>query len=132
VKEYLIKYGMGGIVSVFSYLFGGVDAMLTATFTAILLDYVSALIVCGYEGKLNSSVGRKGMFSKLMYLVLIVAGQLVDTVLGTDYVRFGVCIFIISNEFLSVLENAGRLPNVKIPDVLRNAIEVLKNRGDKK
>lgn len=128
----ILKTIGGGIVSGLSFLFGGLDTMLLITLIFIALDYVSALTLAGYEGKVNSSVGRKGFFGKIMYLLFICVGALFDYVLGTDYVKIGVCGFIIFNEAISILENAGRMPNVKIPTVLLNAIEVLKNKGDGK
>jgi toxin secretion/phage lysis holin len=131
MKLDLIKYGVGGVISALSTHFGGFDSMLMAAFGAILLDYISAFIVCGYEGKLNSSVGRKGMYSKLMYFVLIAAGYLLDFILHTHYVLGGCCVFVISNELLSILENCGRIPGFKVPKVIKDAIEVLNNKGDK-
>jgi toxin secretion/phage lysis holin len=106
--------------------------MVSVALLCILLDYISAFILCFSTGKLNSSVGRKGVAGKLMYFLLIFIGYLLDYLLKTDYVMSGVCIFVIANELVSILENAGRIPGVKVPDVLKNAIEVLKNKGERK
>lgn len=131
MKLEIIKYGLGGIISALSVKIGGFNAMVLVALATILLDYISAFVLCFATGILNSSVGRKGLAGKFMYFILILCGFLMDYLLKTHYVMNGSCVFIISNEILSIVENAGQIPGVKIPTVLKNAIEVLKNKGDK-
>ena len=47
--------------------------------------------------------------------------------IGTSYLRDGVCIAFIVNEVISITENAG-LMGVPIPAVITNAIAVLKKK----
>lgn len=128
MKEELLKYGSGGAISLLSFQIGGFNAMVIVALSTILLDYLSAFILSFALGKLNSSVGRKGLAGKLMYFILIFIGFLLDYLLQTNYVMNGCCVFIIANEIVSILENAGRIPGVKIPTVLQNAIQILKEK----
>ena len=69
---------------------------------------------------------RKGM----MLLIVLVAVRL-DLLMGTDYLRDAVCITFVANEALSIIENAG-LMGVPLPEMLRNAIDILGKSAEKK
>lgn len=51
--------------------------------------------------------------------------------LGTSYIRDAVCIAFMVNELISIIENAG-IPGIPIPDTVKNAIEILKIKGENK
>ena len=54
-----------------------------------------------------------------------------DQLTQTNYLRDAVCIGFILNEAVSILENAG-LMGVKIPEVLRSRIDVLRKEEQSK
>jgi phage-related holin len=57
---------------------------------------------------------------------------LVDRALGDAHLfRDAAIFFFLANELLSVIENAGRI-GVPIPPVLRQAVEVLRGKGEQK
>ena len=66
----------------------------------------------------------------MMLLIVLVAVRL-DLLMGTDYLRDAVCIAFIANEALSIVENAG-LMGVPLPEMLRNAIDILGKSAEKK
>ena len=79
------------------------------------------------------SVHRWGRIWGLTLLVLIVAYPIavrLDLLMGTNYLRDAVCIAFIANEALSILENAG-LMGMPIPEVLRQAIDILNGKAEK-
>ena len=125
----------GTIVS----LLGGWDSALATLICCIILDYLTGLIVAGVfnnsnkteTGALESRAGLKGLCRKIMIILLVGLAYRLDLLLGTDYIRYTVIIGFISNEVLSLIENAG-LMGVPIPNVIKRAVDVLKNKENNK
>lgn len=129
-KYWKIIVPLGG--GALSYLFGGWSILLQVLCMLVIADYVTGLIASGVEGKLSSKVGFKGIFKKVMLFVIVVVAHYVDVVMHTDSaIRDAACLFYISNELLSILENAGRA-GVPVPDAVSKAIKVLQSKGDDK
>ena len=57
-------------------------------------------------------------------IFLVVAGQYLDIILKVDYFRNAVIIALITNELISLIENAS-LAGIEIP-VLSKAVEMLR------
>lgn len=128
---------MVGIGSALSYFIGGVDTMFIVLCVFLLVDYVSGVIVAVVfknstkteTGKLNSSVSFKGLCKKFFVIVLVGVAHFLDIALGTNFIRGGVIVAFISNETISIIENAG-LMGIPIPTVLRKAIDILQEREE--
>ena len=128
---------MAGVGSTLSYFIGGVDTMFIVLCVFLLVDYISGVIVAlvfknstkTETGKLNSGVSFKGLCKKLFVVVLVGVAHLLDIALGTNFIRGGVVVAFISNETISIIENAG-LMGIPIPNVLRKAIDVLQEREE--
>jgi len=118
---------LGGLVG---YLWGGWSALLGILLAFVVIDYITGIIASGTEGKLSSQVGFKGIAKKIMIFILVALGHLVDKALGDgSMVQTAIIFFYLGNEGISILENAGRT-GLPIPGKLKNAIEVLKGKGD--
>lgn len=128
---------MVGIGSALSYFIGGVDTMFIVLCVFLLVDYISGVIVAVVfknstkteTGKLNSSVSFKGLCKKFFVVVLVGVAHFLDIALGTNFIRGGVVVAFISNETISIIENAG-LMGIPIPSVLRKAIDILQEREE--
>ena len=128
---------MAGVGSVLSYFIGGVDAMFIVLCVLLLVDYFSGIIVAVVfknstkreSGKLNSAVSFKGLCKKLFVVILVGVAHFLDIVLGTNFIRGGVIVAFISNETISIIENAG-LMGIHIPAVLKKAIDILQEREE--
>lgn len=128
--------GMGG--AAVSTIFGGWSEALTTLLICMVIDYITGLVVAGVfhnspkstSGALESNAGLKGLFRKAAMLLFVLIGHRLDLAVGTTYIRDAVCIAFIANEVLSLVENAG-LMGVPIPEVITNAIDVLKNKEEK-
>ena len=57
-------------------------------------------------------------------LALVAVGHQMDAVLGINYIRTALCVAFLTNEGMSILENAG-LMGIPIPTALQNALDVL-------
>ena len=114
------------------WFFGGVDGFFFVLLAFVVADYITGVMVAITEKKLSSSVGFKGIFRKIIIFVLVGVANLLDVhVLGAAAVlRTAVIFFYISNEGVSLLENAGRL-GVKYPQKLKDVLAQLHNRAEK-
>lgn len=128
---------MATIGSALSYFIGGVDTMFIALCVFLLIDYISGIVVASVfknstkteSGKLNSGASFKGLCKKVFVLMLVGVSNLLDVSLGTNFIRGGVIVAFISNETISIIENAG-LMGIPIPSVLRKAIDILKEKEE--
>lgn len=129
------KY-FNGIVAIiatfFTYLFGSWDLALQVLIVFMVLDYVTGVLYAFISNQLNSEVGFKGLVKKLMILVVLIIGVMLDRILDTGnwVFRTLVCYFYIANEGISLLENVANI-GIPIPNKIRNALEQLNKDDDK-
>lgn len=113
-----------------TYLYGGWSALLGILIAFVVTDYITGLMAAGVEGKLQSSIGYKGIARKVFIFILVAAAHLVDTALGDGHMfRDATIFFYLANELLSILENAGRV-GLPVPEVITRAVDVLKGKGE--
>ena len=114
------------------WFLGGVDGMLIALIVLMALDYLSGVMCAIEDKKLSSAVGFKGICKKVLILMLVGVANILDVnVVGSGAVLRGAVIcFYLSNEGLSLLENAAYL-GLPIPDKLREILSQLHNRKEK-
>ena len=113
------------------WFLGGVDGMLIALIVLMALDYISGVMCAIEDKKLSSAVGFKGIAKKVLILMLVGVANILDTnvVGGGAVLRGAVICFYLSNEGLSLLENAAYL-GLPIPDKLREILAQLHNRSE--
>lgn len=118
---------------------GGWDVLLQTLLFFITLDCITGLLVAGVfkrskkteRGKLDSHAGFKGICKKGAELALVLIAVRLDALAGTgQFTRMAVIAFFIGNEGISLLENFG-LMGVPYPAFLRNALDALREQGDK-
>lgn len=134
MKETLCA-AFGAVGAGIAWLFGGWDASIITLIVFMAIDYITGLIVAGVfkkseksdNGGLESRAGWKGLCRKGVTLLIVFVAVRLDLLIGTNYLRDGVCIAFIVNEVISITENAG-LMGVPIPAVITNAISVLKKK----
>ncbi|MFZ3589351.1 phage holin family protein [Bacillus sp. DJP31] len=120
------------IGSLTSYMFGGWGSLLSILTFMIVVDYFTGIIVAGIEGKISSRLGFRGIMKKIFIFVLVSVAHMIDLVLGDQHmIRDATICFYIMNEFVSIIENAGR-SGLPVPSFLINAIELLKTKANKK
>ena len=114
------------------YFLGGMDGLLIALLVFVILDYVTGVMRAIADKKLSSAVGFKGICRKVLIFALVGVGHVLDThVVGTgSALRSAVICFYLSNEGVSLLENASYL-GLPIPDKLKEILSQLHNRQDK-
>ena len=114
------------------WFLGGVDGMMIALIVLMVLDYISGVMCAIEDKKLSSAIGFKGICKKVLILMLVGVANIIDVhVVGTGAVLRGAVIcFYLSNEGLSLLENAAYV-GLPIPDILREILAQLHNRSEK-
>lgn len=111
---------------------GGCDGLLYALLAFVAIDYVTGIMCAVVDRKLSSHIGFKGIFKKVLLFALVGVGHILDTqVIGTGSVlRTAVIFFYLSNEGVSMLENAAYL-GLPIPAKLKSVLEQLHHRSKK-
>lgn len=120
---------VGGFIASF---FGGWSTGLVTLLIFMSIDYLSGLIVAGVfhnspktgTGTLESRAGWKGLCRKCMTLLFVLIAYRLDLELSTNYIRDAVIIGFMTNELISIVENAG-LMGLPLPAVITKAIDVL-------
>ena len=108
------------------WFLGECDGLMYALIAFVVADYVTGVMCAVSDKRLSSEVGFKGICRKVLIFVLVGMANILDMhVIGTGCVlRTAVLFFYISNEGVSVLENAGHL-GLPIPARLLNVLEQL-------
>ncbi len=125
----LIFAAIGGWLG---YFLGGCDGLLIALVVFTATDYITGVMCAVADRKLSSEVGFKGICRKVLIFILVGIANILDVqVIGTGSVlRTAVIFFYISNEGVSLLENAGHL-GLPIPEKLKDILEQLHDRAEK-
>ena len=125
----LIFAAVGGWLG---YFLGGCDGLLYTLLAFVVLDYITGIMCAVADHKLSSAVGFKGIFRKILIFALVGVGHLLDVqVLGVvGVLRTAVIFFYLSNEGVSLIENAAHL-GLPIPAKLKAVLEQLHDRAEK-
>lgn len=124
----LVFTGIGGWLG---YFLGGCDGLIFALIAFVVIDYITGVMCAVVDKKLSSAVGFKGICRKVLIFLLVGIANILDVeVIGTGSVlRTAVIFFYISNEGVSLLENAGHL-GLPIPVKIKDVLEQLHDRAE--
>ena len=113
------------------YFLGGYDGLLYALIVFMVVDYITGVMCAIMDKKLSSAVGFKGICRKVLILMLVGIANLLDVqVIGTGSVlRTAVIFFYLSNEGVSLLENAAHL-GLPIPEKLKAVLAQLHDKAN--
>ena len=126
-----IQMAVAAIGGWLGYFLGGMDGLMIALIVFMALDYITGLMCAIADKKLSSAVGFRGICKKVLILMLVGVAHIVDLhVVGTgDALRSAVVCFYLSNESVSMLENAAHL-GLPIPEKLKSVLAQLHGRED--
>ena len=128
----VVQAGLAGLGGFLGWFLGGMDGFLYALIAFVVLDYLTGVMCAIADKELSSNVGFKGIFRKILIFMMVGVGHLVDSqIIGDGSVlRTAVIFFYLSNEGISMLENAGHL-GLPIPEKLKDVLAQLHDRNDK-
>jgi len=135
MKEFwnTIQFVFAAIGGWLGYFLGGCDGLLYALLAFVVADYLTGVMCALNDKTLSSEVGFKGICRKVLIFILVGIANILDVqVVGTGSVlRTAIIFFYISNEGVSLLENAGHL-GLPIPVKLKAVLEQLHDRAEEK
>ena len=119
---------LGGV---FGWLLGGVDGLAYALVLFVAVDYITGVMAGIVEKKISSEVGFKGIFRKVVIFILVSIAHIIDSkILGNgSAIRTAIIFFYISNEGISILENAVRI-GIPIPQKLMDVLHQINREDD--
>jgi len=127
-----VQLGLATIGGFLGWFLGGLDGFLYALVAFVVLDYITGVMLAVLEKKLSSEIGAKGIFKKVLIFTLVGIGHIIDSHIIGDgsVIRTAVIFFYLSNEGISILENASKI-GLPIPQKLKHVLEQLHHRDDK-
>ena len=134
MKEFwnMIQMVFAAVGGWLGYYLGGCDGLLLALVAFAAADYLTGVMCAVSDRKLSSNVGFKGICRKVLIFLLVGIANILDIhVIGTGSVlRTAVIFFYISNEGVSLLENAAHL-GLPVPEKIKAVLEQLHDRAEK-
>ena len=124
----LIFAAIGGWLG---YFLGGCDGLLIALVVFAAVDYITGVMCAVSDRELSSEVGFRGICRKVLIFILVGAANILDAqVIGSGSVlRTAVIFFYLSNEGVSLLENAAHL-GLPIPKKLKDVLAQIHDRAE--
>lgn len=132
-----VSVAIGALISYFNILLIPILVLIAV----MLIDYITGLTSAHRNGELKSKTGLIGILKKVSYLVLVAVGGVVDYLICSGLATAGfdfdvtyccgliVCVWLIINELISILENLSEL-GTPIPKFLVNIVHRLKDSVD--
>ncbi len=118
--------GLGGFMG---YFLGGCDGLIFSLLIFISIDYVTGVMCAIVEKTLSSDVGFKGICRKVLIFLLVGVAHILDlhVVKTGSVLRSAVVFFYLSNEGVSILENAAHL-GLPVPKKVKDVLEQLHDK----
>ena len=113
------------------YFLGGCDGLLYALIAFVAIDYITGVMCAIADKNLSSEVGFKGICRKVLIFLLVGIANILDVqVIQTGSVlRTAIIFFYISNEGVSLLENAAHL-GLPVPEKIKVVLKQLHDKSE--
>lgn len=123
-----VQYAFAALGGAVGAVMGGFDGFLYALIVFVVVDYLTGIMAAILNKRLSSEVGFHGIFKKVVIFALVAVGHIVDThvIQNGSVIRTAVIFFYLSNEGISILENAS-LIGLPVPQKLKDALEQLRD-----
>lgn len=144
-KYNVVKAVLSGALAAISAKLGILGPMLLALTGVMIVDYITGMLASKKENNISSRVGMWGIVKKLLYIVVVGVGMLMDWLILTTAESMGVhiplatffgllvAVWLIINELISILENLTRM-EIPMPGFLLTVVQHFKvaveSKGD--
>jgi len=127
----VIKMFCASIGGALGAVLGGVDGFLYALIVFVAIDYLSGVMVAILHKNLSSRIGFRGIFKKILIFAFVAIGYIIDEkiIQNGSVIRTAVIFFYLSNEGISILENAAFI-GLPVPEKLREILEQFREEKD--
>lgn len=112
------------------WFLGGCDGLMYALIAFVVVDYITGIMCAIVDKKLSSEVGFKGICKKVLIFLLVGMANILDVnIIGSGSVlRTAAIFFYLSNEGVSLLENAAHL-GLPVPNAMKEVLQQLHDRA---
>lgn len=112
------------------WFLGGLDGFLYALIIFVIVDYITGIMVAIINRELSSEIGARGIFKKILIFILVGIAHIIDSRLIGEgsVIRTAVIFFYLSNEGISIIENASRI-GLPIPQKLKDVLAQLHGKA---
>lgn len=135
MKEFwnVIQLVFAAIGGWLGWFLGGCDGLLFALIAFVAVDYITGVMCAIVDKNLSSAVGFKGICRKVLIFLLVGITHILDAqVIGAGSVlRTAIIFFYLSNEGVSLLENAAHL-GLPVPEKLKDVLQQIHDRAESK
>ena len=113
------------------WFLGGCDGLLYALIAFVVIDYITGVMCAINDQSLSSEVGFRGICRKVLIFLLVGIGNVIDVqvLVHPGVLRTAIIFFYLSNEGLSLTENAAHL-GLPVPEKLKEVLEQLHDRHE--
>ena len=124
MKDDTLHYLSSILGALLGWMFGQLDGFMYALIVFVATDYITGVMAAAVEKRLSSEVGFKGICRKITIFLLVALANIIDVniIKSGSVARTAVVFFYISNEGLSIVENAAIL-GLEIPDWFRQMLK---------
>lgn len=141
MKENILRGLISAMLAAFAVYMQALIVPLAVLIIFLVVDWLTGLAAAGIANEISSRVGIIGIIKKVCYLVVVVVGMGVDYIIGIAGAQLGydlskvftvalvVIVWLILNEFISILENLDEI-GVPLPSFLCKIVEKLKKQTD--
>lgn len=133
MKEFwnAVQFMFAAVGGWLGYFLGGCDGLLYALLAFVVIDYLTGVMCAINDRTLSSEVGFRGICRKVLIFLMVGIANILDVhVIRTGSVlRTAAIFFYISNEGISLLENAAHL-GLPVPKKIKAVLEQLHDRAD--
>lgn len=133
MKEFwnAVQFMFAAVGGWLGYFVGGCDGLLYALIAFVVIDYITGVMCAINDKTLSSAVGFRGICRKVLIFLMVGIANILDVhVIGTGSVlRTAAIFFYISNEGISLLENASHL-GLPVPMKIKEVLKQLHNRAE--
>lgn len=133
MKEFwnAVQFVFAAVGGWLGYFLGGCDGLLYALLAFVVIDYITGVMCAINDKTLSSQVGFRGICRKVLIFLMVGIANILDVhIIGTGSVlRTAAIFFYISNEGISLLENAAHL-GLPVPEKIKKVLEQLHNKAE--
>jgi len=113
------------------YFLGGWDGLIYGLLAFMIIDYLSGVACAVVDKQLSSEQGFKGIFKKVMILIMVGIAHMLDVLIVGEagVLRSTIIFYYLSNEGLSIIENAAHL-GLPVPENLKKVLKQLHKKSE--
>lgn len=128
----VIQIGLAAAGAWLGWFLGGMDGLIYAMIVFVIADYATGVLCAVSDRRLSSEIGFKGICKKVLIFVLIGVANLIDIYIikSGSMLRTATIFFYLSNEGISLLENAAHL-GLPVPQKIKDLLKQLNDKSKK-